>query len=230
VPNLIVLSPCFYEDAEPAKLMVNSATINHLTVQLYGIGQQFIPHGADAQIKELAFLMSAEKVADYVLVTDCRDVLFQAGETEIMDKFNSYKQALVMSAERGCWPPDPEIERLYGGRDPNGYDYVNAGQYIGEWYYVRACLRHLLNEYRGKDGADNSQGWWPHARLRGELDFALDSRCEIFQTMSGGASGHVFTIDKRVMNECTHTFPCSIHFNGNPGVKNPQLEMYRRLF
>ena len=228
--KLLIVSPCFYIDHSCAKLMLESARQNDLTVRLYGIGEAFIPHGADAQVKRLYEFM-AEKHADYILVTDCRDVLFAAGEIAILDKFSRFGKPLVMSTEQGCWPSDPELVEHYFGKDANGYNYINAGQYIGTWGYVRECLKHLLDNYRGKvEGADNSQGWWMWSQMRGELDFALDSGCQIFQSMSGGADEHIEVIGKRAMNIWTGSYPCSLHFNGNPGVVDPHREMYRRLF
>jgi len=230
VLDLIILSPCFYENTAPADLMVKSAEANGLTVQLYGVGQPFIPHGADAQVQKLADLMRPTKLSDYVLVTDCRDVLFLTDAIEILGKFKACGASLVMSTEQGCWPPDREITEFYYGKDPNGYNYINAGQYLGEWTYVRECLAFLLVNYRGSHpGADNSQGWWMWAKMRGELDFVLDSQCQIFQSMSGGSDGQVRVAGKRVANLVTGTFPCSVHYNGNQDT-TAYNEMYRRLY
>ncbi len=228
--SLSFLSPCFYPTVAQADLMMKSANANKLRGLLYGMETPFIPHGAHAQVLKLYEQME-EKWTDYVLVTDCRDVLFLADETEIIDKFKTFGKDLVMSTEQGCWPPDKEIVDFYYGKDSNGYNYINAGQYIGTWEYVRHCLKHLLDNYRGKQpGADNSQGWWMWAQMRGELDFALDSGCQIFQSMSGGADEHIEVAGKRAFNIWTGSYPCSLHYNGNPSTTNPHGEMYRRLF
>ena len=215
--DLIVLSPCFYKDSSPADLMVKSARHYGLKTYLYGINQPFIPHGADAQVLKLWELMNYEKLADYVLVTDCRDVLFLAGEREILGKFTSkVGRGILMSTENGCWPPDPEIVQFFQGF------YVNAGQYIGTWEEVKAALRVLLDKYRDapdRTGPDNSQGWWMWAYMRKEIDFDIDVDREVFYSMSGGMDLH---FDRH--------HPCSVHFNGNPGNDGPQQEMYRRLF
>lgn len=230
--DLIVISPCFYPNSFPADLMVKSAVAHELRVEIYGVNEPFIPHGADAQVVKLYELMKHRgKLAEHVLVTDCRDVLFQAGEAEILTKFESFKSLLVMSSENGCWPPDPAITSYFHGKDPNGYNYVNAGQYIGTWDYVLFCLEVLLDKYQGKHpGADNSQGWWMWAKMRDELDFVLDSKCDIFQTMSGGSGDQVHVQGRRAFNMSTLSWPCSLHFNGNPGNSQPQEDMYRRLF
>lgn len=226
----MILSPCFYETANYARLMVESAHANNLEVTLYGMGEPFIPHGADAQVLRLCELMAKEQLAENVLVTDCRDVLFLAGESEILEKFDDYHTNVVMSTETGCWPPDPEVHEYFYGKSPHGYDFVNAGQYIGTWHYVMYCLEYLLNRYRGSEGTlDNSQGWWPKAMMRGELQVTLDSKCSIFQTMSGGVDGHVIPIGNRVVNTVTGEKPCSVHFNGNPSVKDPHEKMWRSL-
>lgn len=229
--KLLVVSPCFYKTAEPADVMVKSAHAHDLKVLLYGVGSDFIPHGAHAQVLKLWELLEFGKLAEYVLVTDCRDVLFLANEDEIVSKFRSFGSYLVMSTEQGCWPPDPDVSAYFYGKDPNGYNFVNAGQYIATWEYAKFCLRHLLDKYRGiHPGADNSQGWWMHAKMKGELDYALDSRCMIFQSMSGGAQDQLRFTEKRAINTVTSASPCSLHFNGNPSNDEPQKEMYRRLF
>jgi hypothetical protein len=224
VDELLVVSPCFYPDIRPAALMLESARRNHLNVELYGIGQPFIPHGADAQVFRLFLFMKEQKRAHHILVTDCRDVLFTAGEGEIMAKMSNFGPELVMSGELGCWPPDPEIVQNFVGR------YINAGQYVGTWDYVMHCLEHLLVNYRDGGGLDNSQGWWMYAKMRGELSFAIDSSSEIFQSMSQGADQQVEIRHGRPFNKEHFTWPCSIHYNGNPGNDKPQQEMYRRLY
>jgi hypothetical protein len=227
--NLLIVSPCFYETSEPADLMVKSAKAHGLKTYLYGVGKSFIPHGADAQVFQLAAFLRSGKCADYVLMTDCRDVLFLADAAEIIGKFKTFNNDLVISTEQGCWPPDPEVEKFFHGKSKHGYDFVNGGQYIGTWDYALHCLTHLLATYRGKTDLDNSQGWWMQAGMRGELDYSLDSNCEIFQSMSGGVDGHIVIRGKRAVNTATGSQPCSVHFNGNPGVKQPHLPMYWRL-
>lgn len=228
--NLLILSPCFYETAQEALLMVESAHVHGLEVQLFGVEQPFIPHGADAQVLRLYKLMQQEQLADYVIVSDCRDVLFLAEQEEILFKFHTFNSPIVMSTETGCWPPDPEVVEYFAGKSPHGYDYINAGQYIGEWYSVRLALWSLLDNYRDKHtGLDNSQGWWARAKMHGQIGFALDHECKIFQTMSGGVDGHVLPIGNRVLNTVTGEMPCSVHFNGNPGVKEPQRKLWNTL-
>lgn len=225
--DLVVLSPCFYETSAPARLMLESAAKYGLQTLVYGVGKDFIPHGAHAQVDQLYCAMKKEKLANWALVTDCRDVLFLTGMTEILEKFWSFNSRLVMSAEVNCWPSDEEVVKHFSGKTKYGYDYVNAGQYIGTWDYVLLCLKHLLEKYRFQSGGlDNSQAWWPKAILRGELDVALDSQCSIFQTMSGGVDGHVHRVGWRVFNSVTKSTPCTVHFNGNPNTPEPHRSLW----
>lgn len=232
LPRLVILSPAFYPTPAPAELMLASARSFKLNAKLYGVGLPFIPHGADAQVAKLYDIMAQRKQAELVLVTDCRDVLFLAGEHDIIRAWDACRDGgrLVMSAEQGCWPSDPEVVSWLHGRDPHGYDYPNAGQYIGEWDYVTECLAHLLKKYRGSPGPDNSQGWWMQAWMRGEVEMTLDRGCRLFQSMSGGADAHTEVIGKVLHNKVTGSRPCSVHFNGNPGNDAPQREMYWRIF
>lgn len=232
LPRLVILSPAFYPTAAPAELMLASARQFKLSPKLYGVSLPFIPHGADAQVAKLYDIMAQRKQADLVLVTDCRDVLFLAGEHDILREYESVRgdERLVMSAEQGCWPPDEDAVKFYHGANEHGYDYPNAGQFIGEWDYVAECLALLLKKYRGSTGLDNSQGWWMQANMNEELSFAIDSGCRLFQSMSGMADGHAEVIDNVLHNKVTGSRPCSVHFNGNPGNDLPQREMYWRIF
>ena len=216
-----IVAPCLYPDEQPAAHLARSCRRNGLQLTLYGVGGTFMAHGADAQVVQLLPVLEALS-DEYVVVTDCRDTLFLTGEDDIMDEFHKYNSRLVMSTEKGCWPPNDEV--LHGmPRTPLGYNYINAGQYIGESIYIIECLRHLLASYRGKGGMDNSQPWWPLALIRGELDFALDSKCRIFQTMSSGETYNVLP-GKRVLVHTTGATPCSIHFNGSA-----DLTQYHKL-
>jgi hypothetical protein len=225
-----IFAPCFYPDAAKADLLCRSAAFNRLHVTLYGIGKQFIPHGADAQVYQLMLEMENDASAHSItLVTDCADVLILAEEGDILEAYRSYNSPIVMSAEQGCWP-DPAI----AGEFPEhyaGYRWPNAGQFIGETPAVLAALKHLLINYRFQyGGLDNSQGWWSLAMIRKELPVVLDQECRIFQSMSGGADNHVEVAGHRIYNTKTRTNPCSIHFNGRCSNDEPYRQMYRRLF
>jgi len=237
VKDLIILSPCFYPTPAPSSLMAASCLKNGLDVVIYGVGEEFIPHGAHAQVVRLLEVMEREKLAETALVTDCRDVLFLAGEDEILGKAGAFNAPVVMSTEINCWPSDPEVVKYFFGSSPHGYDYVNAGQFIGSWEYVKHCLRHLIHKYRtNHTGLDNSQAWWPYAIMRGELNVALDRECEIFQTMTGGADSHLVRDrleagpPRRVFNIRTNSLPCSVHFNGNPNTNEPHAQLFHEIF
>ena len=206
-----IVSPCFYPTTEPAAYLEKSCRRHKLDLLLYGMGQPFVAHGADAQVAKLIPVLK-ELPDEYVVVTDCRDTLFLTGEEELMFEFRKYNSRLVMSTEKGCWPPNDEVLYLMP-RTALGYDYINAGQYIGERLYIIECLQHLLATYRPHSDLDNSQGWWPLALLREELDFKLDHRCRIFQTTSSG-EGLVVRGD-RIYVPTTGAHPCSVHFNGS---------------
>lgn len=234
---MLVIAPCFFPSADPAALMLASARHHGLEPVLYGIGQPFVPHGADAQVVRLLDALDG-RADELTLVTDAADVLFFADALEIEWKFKEFGARLVMSTERECWPSNTEVFDALRGRSAHGYDFINAGQYIGETAYIRHCLRHLISNYRGRGGMDNSQPWWPLALVRGELDFALDSGCELFQTMSGGAEHHVEVVDangdygkdRRVRNTVTGSCPSTLHWNGSSNNREPYRELSRRIY
>jgi hypothetical protein len=227
--DLLITGPCCYSNAEPARLLLESAVRQGLEISLYGIGRPFIAHGADAQVVQLReFLEPLRQEYRTVFVTDVADVLILAKKEEILDKFADYHSPLVMSAEREHWPD----EGIAGDfpEDPNGYRWPNAGQYIGRMEDVVQSLDWLLNKYRSyHPGMDNSQPWWSWAYVRNELEFVLDRECRLFQTMSGGADGHVVIEGDRLLNTMTGNYPCSVHFNG-PGNEKPYADMAERLY
>lgn len=216
-----IVTACFYSTDEPAAHLIRSARKNGLEPLVYGLGKPFHAHGADAQVVQLIPVLEA-LADDIVCITDCRDSLILAGEAEILRTFEEFKARLVMSTEKGCWPPEDEV--LHGmAHSPLGYDFINAGQYIGERVYIIECLKFLVEKYRRGRGLDNSQAWWPLALIRKELDFSLDKECHLFQSMS---SGETYTISKaRVSIPQTSYRPCSLHFNG----AGPNLSVYHAL-
>lgn len=230
--ELLIIGPCCYPTTKPAEFLLKSAHRNEAEIWLYGLGEDFIPHGADAQVvKLLRELKRFEHEYRYVLVTDVADVLILAHPDEILTKFLMSDTRLLMSAEREHWP-----EQGLGESFPKvigGYRYLNAGQYVGEIKYVMTCLEWMISRYRGVvEGMDNSQPWWAQMYVRGEVKFKIDHECSVFQSMSGGADGHVRKLPgmRRITNDATGSMPCLVHFNGRCGNDLPYQEMYRRLF
>lgn len=230
--SLLIISPCHYPDESRASLMVASARRHNLQPLLYGVGTAaWSAHGGQEQGVEVIPLLQ-DRSEDYVLATDCNDVLFLAGEAEIMEKFLALQSKLVVSSESGLHPRNDE---LYEGlrMRPGHHKYVNIGLWMGERQHAIDTMRCAIERYRYKtpDGLDSPQGWFMWGLLQGTLDFKLDSECVLFQSMAGWAPKHVKVEGGRVHNTATGTTPVAVHFNGNCGGPIPARdELYEALY
>jgi hypothetical protein len=229
-----IYSPCFFPNTEPAQLFLKSAAANGLEVELYGVGEVPDTHGAGIQLQRPWELFAKEKKADLVMVTDCRDVLFLASESEMVETFYSFKSPIVLSTERELWPYEETLSNHFQGI--TGYVYVNIGQIVGEWDAMRDAYRFLLDNYRNKPFADREPPghdvpgpWWMLAKMRGQIDYANDDQFKLFYTMSARSMEDTLIEGKRIVSRETGERPASIHFNGDKsGVAF--REMGERLF
>lgn len=222
--SLLVASPCFYAEhgSEPADLMMQSAHNHGLSPILIGVGQPLgNPHGADMQgYRALEFFTGREE--SHVLMVDCLDVLFFAGEREFMEGYAKLGgKGVVVSAEQSCWPPNPEALEGMPKNSPFGYNNVNIGCYIGERRAVCNMLKVMLDKIAftitGGYGVQNPQAWLPLAMVRGLItDVVLDHNCELFQCM-GGPGCSAYIRNRRIYNPDTNTEALLVHYNGQAG-------------
>jgi hypothetical protein len=235
-----IFSPCFYPTLEPADLFLKSAAANGLNVDVYGLGEVPDTHGGGFQLEKPWEILAREKQADYVMVTDSRDVLMLAGEDEIVEKFLTFHAPIVISTEREQWPYDPALyalcEPILADPAHSRYVFANSGQIVGEWDAMRDAYRFLLDNYRNKPFADREPPghdvpgpWWMLARMRGQIDYANDDQFKLFYTMSARSLEDTLIEGKRIVSRETGERPASIHFNGDKsGVAF--REMAERLF
>lgn len=210
--GLVVCSPCYYSSREPLKFLLDSAKEQDIQVHLYGEGKVF-PGWIPIKVNGLReFLKTRDE--SHVLYTDGADAFFTGELSSIRDMYElAGAPPLLMSAELECYPYYELGPNFPDHGLPNRYPYPNAGQFIGERDYIIDCLDVLEADYYG----GNDQGWWQLGIVDGKMNVQLDSGCDLFQTMSGGADQHVSVLDGFVVNHVTGGAPCLMHFNGHSG-------------
>lgn len=232
--SLLVLSTA--GNHEVAQRMIESAKRHGLNVRLEvcGLGH---PHGADIQSTWAIGWLSTIK-EDYVLMADAPDVLFLAGEDEIMEKFRSFNKGMVMSAEGYCMIPYPEIIEAIGAiGGPGRHPWPNCGCWIAERKYAIEILQKADDLYRFNpphpENAPCGPGaWFTYGLVDKTLDFGLDRESVLFQSM-GSPQTNTFPIvkDGRIYNTLTGTWPIAIHYNGGNGMgREPYYNMAKELY
>ena len=81
-----------------------------------------------------------------IMFTDSYDVVLLQNPQEILNKFRQFKQPIVFSAEKTCWPAT-ELSEKYP-ESLTDYKYLNSGGFIG---YVPNILELIKDEIDDKD-------------------------------------------------------------------------------
>ena len=229
--SLCVLSPCW--DSEQGALMVESAHRHGIHPELYDLGVVCDGHGGNIQYYDLLPILE-RKTDKHVLVTDCADVLWLAGEDEIMEKFASFNCGFVVSAEHdGCTGLPKTAEKLDLMRiEAGGYfGQINVGLWIGEREYALHVLKESYRLYKDKPedptySYDSAWQWLSLMRAAGDGPrFELDMNCVLFQSMNHADTEFLFG---RVMNSVVCSWPCLLHYNGDK-TRGAYKEMAERL-
>lgn len=221
---------------EAAARMLASANIHRLSVRLE-VCRMGSPHGGDTQgawpVEQWLPTMDCE----YVLMADSYDVLFLAGEEEILDKFASFENDFVMSAENYCMTEHLDIPRIFTSwTKPGSHPYPNCGLWIGKRKRAIELLKQSIDLYRKTPrypeyALDGVGAWFTYGLLDGTMDFALDRNSVLFQSM-GGPITNTFPVvkDGRIFNTVTQEWPIAIHYNGSCNDHSEYHKMANTLY
>ncbi|VDK19569.1 unnamed protein product [Anisakis simplex] len=190
-PSLIVVTVAT-DQTDGFLRLQRSAEQFDLKLNVFGLGQQWnggdtrYYQGGGQKIKILRESLEEYKDREdaIVLFVDAYDVVFNAGEEEILAKFDEiyYKYRVVFSAEPFCWPRKelaPEYPTVQFGKR-----FLNSGLFMG---YAPEIWR-IINEYPVAD-EDDDQLYYTNIyldeKLRNDLKITLDSMSFIFQNLNG---------------------------------------------
>lgn len=223
--SLLIASPAYYPDQagvdEWAGRMRATARRVGLEPLLYGQGRQIDCHNTNAQSFDLIELLKTRS-EDYVLVCDCVDVAFLAGEAEIMSKFLQFNAGMVVSAEKDALCGMPKTGAKMSEIHAGGYfTNLNIGLWIGEREYAVHCLSESMRLYRYNPEdptyvPDSPQAWMALMMAwGGGPEFVLDKDCALFQSMGLKGPEDVVMENKRLRNVMMGTWPVAAHYHGD---------------
>lgn len=149
---------------------------------------------------------------DIVIFTDAADVMYCAGEGEILEKFKSMDALVVCATERNCYPAH---YRSRYRKEGSSFRYLNAGGYIG---YAGALKHMLTGIIAGMDSRGSSdQRFFAKYYFSNENIITLDRDCSIFVCLFYVNFSDLDVATGRVFVKETKTTPAIIHGNGDRG-------------
>jgi hypothetical protein len=183
---------------------------------------------------------------EIIFSTDAYDAWLLAGEEEILRKYRAFKHPLVFSAERNCWPYDPELKARYP-ESPSSARYLNSGGMIGAAGAIRDALTRIKQMSTKWKYRKSNQYRWSKLSLENPAMITLDTTCQIFYCaaipgveLRSSPWGSNFKkllpephfqeyITERILDQIqlegarvcykqTGNLPCHLHFNGPPTI------------
>ena len=173
-----------------------------------------------------------ENTDEVILFTDGTDVVFMAGEQEILTKYEAFESDLVFSTELGCFP-DTSMANKYILDESTPYNYLNSGGFIGKAWLIRELLQEQLEDNPAFYWSN--QYLWTKRYLKNINRIKLDTHCSIFFTLytpkgeehyphnkneslkhkNDWFEKYVHIESRRIQNLITGSWPCQAHFNGS---------------
>lgn len=142
----------------------------------------------------------------HMLLHDSFDAVAIAPMSEIYEKYKETNKALI-SCEKNCFPV-PELASEYPLCE-TPHKFVNGGAFI---FPIPMFIK-LFEE--NPMGTVNAQEWLTRLFLANQDKILLDTKCEIFQSISFlDKSDFALTMDGRLINRYTESLPILLHANG----------------
>ena len=155
-------------------------------------------------IETYNYLKSHTEVERFVFA-DAFDVVVLGTEEEFEEKFPQ-EIDMIVSAERGLWPPILHPFKSRYASENNGYNYPNSGLYYSEsWYF-----NYLFEKYPPFNEIDD-QYWLNICHLL-ENRIEIDYSQKLFNSHSFISDGEYTYENNRV--QIMGNQPIFIHFNG----------------
>lgn len=243
--KLLVISPTAHPPH--AERMIATARRVDIEPELYGLTSNH-PHGKDYQGTDIVRILKARTDAEYVMGVDAPDVAFLAGEAEILSTLAKFDHPFVVSAElEGVSGLRRTKEELFRQCQAAGgyHAQLNIGCWIGRRDYALECFTEAERLYKDHPedptySYDNHFQYlalmkaWGHAADGpaglvglGGPEFHVDTHCRIFQSMNQ-ASTQWMPVSRRIHNAATGSWPCVLHYNGDP-TRGAYGEMVERI-
>lgn len=160
-------------------------------------------------IKTYEYLKSNPGITEFIFV-DTFDVVCLGGEVEFRDKMQSFGDAsMIVSAERGLWPPTMEKYRELYTKHHHRFNYANSGSYYAKSENFLALMENDMPEFHSDD-----QAWINLQYINQPLFFniKLDNDQKLFNSHSFIEDGEYGYENNRV--QINGNEPVFIHSNG----------------
>lgn len=223
-----------YHGHEQADLLLRSAKVHGITVDLYG-GDAPWPGWTQGKLTDLVPELE-RRAGDYthVLFMDAFDSLIFGPSSEIERAYREYgSPPVLLSAEKNCWPQSIDYRRykydlpnggMYGRDSLSSWRYLNPGGWIAEIPYAIDRIRLMLSKWNFQN---DDMSYWQEAYLSGDLPGAvIDTWCSLFQCMVATSQvSEVVMGENGPVNLVTATAPLVVHWNGRATGREEWFEL-----
>jgi len=211
--SLLVFCSDYVHPKADRSLLTRSCERVGITLQTYGHDRNWPgSYGVAKILHALEFLKT--RTEDVCLYTDSQDSLLVHDAHAILNAWmRCGAPHVLLQAEKNCYP-EPSWEPEYPRTD-SPWRYICAGGWMGTREGLIAALTELAEgEQFAKDSFCDQRCWtdWYLRHPSGKLKAALDTNCEVFQSMAGTGE-----IREDGLNTATGTRPSVWHFNGRVG-------------
>lgn len=177
--------------------------------------------------------------ADCLIVVDCWDLVFASDPSVIVSDWEAIGRPWLMGAERNLFPAGDESRYP---KCASSYRFPNSGVVLSTPSDMLAVLEHMNldsipDDHQSTDGTmvhENDQFYYQKAFLDQPIPMHLDTECKFVWNLCGvdqsnfefqmQASEDESTINPRILNRETGTFPHCFHFNGGSKTDPPGMQ------
>lgn len=214
--DVLVVSGAYTTDESRWRIFKQSCERHEVPFHVLGVGAT--SYSAEESLGNvIAFLETREE--RYIVLTDSYDVIVNRWDERELKYIIDSAPDLVMSVETNIWPDGPWV-RAYSHLEGYLWKGICGGQYCGSRDRMLHTLRDVeqaLQMGRGKLGCSQEI---LHEMFKEKFvecrthPFALDLRCEIFQSMLGPHATEIIDAGDIAWNKVTRSRPMFLHFNG----------------
>lgn len=198
--------------------------------------------GLGSKVKTLKKAISEGLVnADYVILTDSFDVVFNNSPEEIVKTFqgmqmlDSAKPSIYWNAEKACFPRPDWAERY--PQIPSSFKYLNSGWGLAELTGLKKVFEEedpdkILDDHHdanGKPVYDDDQRWWSQRFLEGSVSIGLDYSTQLCVALHDVMAEEIEIKHHRPVIKETGNSPHVWHFNGNAKNSDWKDELLKNL-
>jgi len=155
------------------------------------------------------YLKANPEVTEFIFC-DAHDVVALGSQLEFERRLEN-RDKMLLSAERGCWPPTmQQYEKYYEPLEPHGWNYVNSGLY----YSPSKFFMDLMEQGMPKFETDDQEWMGLHFLFNDHAEISIDRPCNVFQSYSFIQENDFDYKPLTLVNRKTGTTPVFIHGNG----------------